>query len=166
MRFGARDYDPETGRWTAKDPIGFGGGDANLYGYVEGDPVNLVDPSGLAVEWCHAVADLPGNYFGIEHWWLRTASKEAGLGQRGGNVPAEGEYRSRDNSPYFTQTEIVDHSGRGAKPGAVCERPTRDVDEECVNKELEIGRRMGRWSAFNQCQAFVLGVLHRCTRDS
>ena len=25
VRFGARDYDPTTGRWTAKDPIGFGG---------------------------------------------------------------------------------------------------------------------------------------------
>ena len=33
-RFGARDYDPEVGRWTAKDPIGFAGGDVNLYGYV------------------------------------------------------------------------------------------------------------------------------------
>ena len=32
----ARDYDPESGRWTAKDPIGFAGGDANLYGYVWG----------------------------------------------------------------------------------------------------------------------------------
>ncbi len=47
VRFGLRDYDPETGRWTAKDPIGFGGGDANLYGYVGGDPVNAVDPAGL-----------------------------------------------------------------------------------------------------------------------
>ena len=46
-RFGARDYDPETGRWTAKDPIGFAGGDTNLYGYVLNDPVNLVDLSGL-----------------------------------------------------------------------------------------------------------------------
>jgi RHS repeat-associated protein len=46
VRFGARDYDPLVGRWTAKDPIGFGGG-LNHYAYVEGDPVNLVDPEGL-----------------------------------------------------------------------------------------------------------------------
>jgi RHS repeat-associated protein len=45
-RFGARDYDPETGRWTAKDPIKFDGG-INLYGYVLGDPVNGIDPTGL-----------------------------------------------------------------------------------------------------------------------
>ena len=44
VRFGARDYDPETGRWTAKDPIGFAGGDTNLYGYVLNDPVNWIDP--------------------------------------------------------------------------------------------------------------------------
>jgi RHS repeat-associated protein len=50
VRFGARDYDPETGRWTAQDPIDFAAGDANLYGYVLGDPVNLVDPSGLVYE--------------------------------------------------------------------------------------------------------------------
>ena len=49
MRFGARDYDPRVGRWTAKDRIRFAGGDANLYGYVFADPVNLVDPSGLDV---------------------------------------------------------------------------------------------------------------------
>ena len=46
-RFGARDYDAETGRWTAKDPILFAGGDVSLYGYVSGDPVNGVDPYGL-----------------------------------------------------------------------------------------------------------------------
>jgi RHS repeat-associated protein len=47
VRFGARDYDAATGRWTSKDPIGFEGGDTNLYGYVLGDPVNLVDVNGL-----------------------------------------------------------------------------------------------------------------------
>jgi RHS repeat-associated protein len=46
-RFGARDYDAETGRWTAKDPILFEGGDTNLYGYVLQDPANFIDPDGL-----------------------------------------------------------------------------------------------------------------------
>ena len=46
VRFGARDYDPTIGRWTAQDPIDFGGGDTNWYGYVMNDPVNWVDPEG------------------------------------------------------------------------------------------------------------------------
>jgi RHS repeat-associated protein len=47
IRFGYRDYEPETGRWTARDTIGFAGGDTNLYGYVGGSPIQFVDPSGL-----------------------------------------------------------------------------------------------------------------------
>lgn len=43
-----RDYDPSVGRWLSKDPIRFAAGDSNLYGYVMSDPINLVDPSGLA----------------------------------------------------------------------------------------------------------------------
>ena len=48
MGFGARDYDSTVGRWTTKDPIGFAGGDTNLYAYVGGNPMSYVDPSGLA----------------------------------------------------------------------------------------------------------------------
>ncbi|MEO1303244.1 MAG: RHS repeat-associated core domain-containing protein, partial [Myxococcota bacterium] len=51
VRFGARDYDPETGRWTSKDPILFEGGLTNLYSYVGSDPVNLFDSSGLCAGW-------------------------------------------------------------------------------------------------------------------
>jgi len=46
VRFGYRDYDPSIGRWTAKDPIDFAGGDANLYGYAQNDPVNWIDAKG------------------------------------------------------------------------------------------------------------------------
>jgi RHS repeat-associated protein len=47
VRFGARDYDAETGRWTTKDPILFQSSDANLYAYVLNNPTTRVDPSGL-----------------------------------------------------------------------------------------------------------------------
>ncbi|WP_209262649.1 RHS repeat-associated core domain-containing protein [Thiorhodococcus minor] len=47
VRFGARDYDPYTGRWLGKDPIGFEGG-VNLFGYVDNDPANWIDSRGLA----------------------------------------------------------------------------------------------------------------------
>lgn len=46
IRFGARDYDAETGRWTTKDPIRFAGGLTSLYDYVGGDPVNRTDARG------------------------------------------------------------------------------------------------------------------------
>jgi RHS repeat-associated protein len=47
IKFGYREYDSNTGRWTSKDHIDFEGGDSNLYGYVMGDPVNFVDVEGL-----------------------------------------------------------------------------------------------------------------------
>jgi RHS repeat-associated protein len=42
----ARYYDPDVGRFISEDPIGFKGGDVNLYAYVQNNPVNFVDPSG------------------------------------------------------------------------------------------------------------------------
>ncbi len=51
VRFGHRDYDPGVGRWTAKDQIGFIGGDIDLYGYCLNDPINLIDPDGLYSLW-------------------------------------------------------------------------------------------------------------------
>ena len=47
VRFDARDYDAQVGRWTTPDPWQFDGGDTNLYAYVLGDPINHADPSGL-----------------------------------------------------------------------------------------------------------------------
>ncbi len=48
VRFGARDYDPEGGRWTVKDPLGLRAGDTNVFRYAAGDPINLLDMNGLA----------------------------------------------------------------------------------------------------------------------
>jgi hypothetical protein len=42
-------YNPETGRWISIDPIAEEGG-INLYGMVENDPVNAIDPLGLKLQ--------------------------------------------------------------------------------------------------------------------
>lgn len=41
-----RYYDPYSGRWTSRDPIGLEGG-VNVYEYCDGNPVTGADPSGL-----------------------------------------------------------------------------------------------------------------------
>ena len=68
VRFGARDYDAETGRWRAKDPILFQGKDTNLYGYVLGDPIQRLDPTGTAsyecINACLASLGLPATVSG------------------------------------------------------------------------------------------------------
>lgn len=46
VRFGARDYDPHIGRWTAKDPLRFAAGQFNLYTYIGNDPINSIDLTG------------------------------------------------------------------------------------------------------------------------
>jgi RHS repeat-associated protein len=74
VRFGARDYDPCAGRWTGADPLLYRGRSTNLYGYVQNDPANWIDPEGTA----------QGNTFGLPrkfwNWYHRdpNAGKQPG----------------------------------------------------------------------------------------
>ena len=63
VRFGFRDYEPAAGRWTARDPILFDSGQANLFVYVGNNPVNLRDPMGL---WCVGASGYAGVGGGVE----------------------------------------------------------------------------------------------------
>lgn len=62
----ARWYDPQVGRFISEDPIGFLGGDFNLYAYVVNNPANFRDPTGKQ----RADRDRPGD---IE--WARDLRK-------------------------------------------------------------------------------------------
>jgi RHS repeat-associated protein len=55
--FSMRDYSPTLGRWMQEDPLRFGAGDSNLYGYVGSQPTGFTDPLGLLPQWTEITPD-------------------------------------------------------------------------------------------------------------
>jgi RHS repeat-associated protein len=46
VRFSTRDYDPTSGRWMARDQVFYESGQANMYTYVNNNPIIVRDPCG------------------------------------------------------------------------------------------------------------------------
>ncbi len=145
-----RTYDPSTGRYLESDPIGLVAG-PNTYGYVGGDPLSWIDPLGLDVQICSAPANIASGF--LDHQWIKTDSIEAGMG---GDVQNPGE---EYESLFVTKVKVTDHSGQSeAREGASCE--VVEADEDKVNKQLQLGKPLGRFSPSNNCQTFVRQVLN------
>lgn len=84
VRFQARTYDPFVGRFLSRDPLGFAGGQTNLYQYALGDPVNNVDPSGLLVGPSGEVNACKDDFVGkrplsVDHVYLRSPAWTIGV---------------------------------------------------------------------------------------
>ncbi|WP_261301758.1 S-layer homology domain-containing protein [Paenibacillus andongensis] len=84
VHFGFRDYDPAAGRWTARDPILYNSGQANLYAYVNNNPVLLRDPCGLFCVGFSAYAGLGAGVKICADEDGVSACGEAGVGIGGG----------------------------------------------------------------------------------
>jgi RHS repeat-associated protein len=138
-RFGARDYDPATGRWTAKDPIRFNSGDLGLYSYAGDDPINQIDPTGLCAEgfgaylWDRAVTgavrnDIFAYMSGLAQGGasaLIGAARAIGFISRGTGLQGLDEYRQ-----FAREGELVDRAA-GAYFGNAAVRSA--VNEEIRN---------------------------------
>ncbi len=84
-------YDAEVGRWISEDPIGFAGGDANLYRFGQNNSLRYVDPTGLTIgipsfgdpgppqlHWLR----LPNDPTGLPPEWKRDPSHKDPNGER------------------------------------------------------------------------------------
>lgn len=109
----------------------------------------------------------------VEHWWIETPSKEAGMGPVGGygTNPAPGALSS-------IKTAITSHKdfGRWRPQSGIPTKLREDIDEprtgfdvtriygqpgftEVVDKQLNIGEPLGGWGIDNNCQTFAIRVL-------
>ncbi len=82
----ARYYSSTAERFIAQDPLGFGGGDANIYAYAFNSPIDYIDPTGFdAIIWGNTGAALDpitsgptnGNYGG-RNWTGGLGPDQAG----------------------------------------------------------------------------------------
>ncbi len=149
IRFGARDYDAETGRWTAKDPIGFGGGDANVFAYVGGNPVSYTDPLGL-------VYGLGGGPYSQA---VTVARSTENLGIR---YPSMGDAISQPNGKMWGETKPQDWMctlGPIFGPiGDICFPDTCKKHDQCYedngcNSSSWISSVLGGTKSCNQCNS-------------
>lgn len=110
VRFGWRDYDVVTNRWTAPDPMGDAGGDSDWYGYCLDDPVNLVDPLGL-------MGSRPGSieenfsWESVLIWRANDGACEACTGMDGTEVPDATSMESMRPHPNCQCTVEVCYDG-------------------------------------------------------
>ena len=146
--------DLNSGRFIQADPLGLAGGDLSLYVLVKNNPLRYTDPHGLKVQRCCRPADI---VFGaVDHCWLKTDTVTAGMNETA-KCTAAGNNAS--GLPYSTVV-VSDHS---CDTATSCTDVT-DVDEDCVNKQLTIGRYLGRFSPTNNCQTFVLQAISQCKK--
>ena len=129
VRFGARDYDAETGRWTAKDPVGIRGG-LNFYGYCNNDPINHIDPMGLWVFFIEisASGSAKGTRGSVAEYLVIDGHGNAGIAisvGAGHGTPSFG--LAGGGGYYWNADSIYDLRGEGWTVGATKYFATVDV---------------------------------------
>jgi len=82
-----RYYDPGVGRYVRTDPIGFDGGDWNLYGYVQLTPLVWSDQDGLVRS---------GRGFDVRRLQRQSGRSWGRSGRRRGHIPKIKPYRRKD----------------------------------------------------------------------
>jgi uncharacterized protein RhaS with RHS repeats len=140
------------GRWTTKDPIGWGGGETSLYVYVHDDPINRRDPTGLVVYACQEWNQDWGHFwwfvYGFSHAYIQTDENAFGVSPTSGGGGS---------------ATIYYESGP-ANGSAVC-REIPDIDEDCVNGFALYQAQWGDYGLWNNCGTFVAEVLDACSTN-
>jgi RHS repeat-associated protein len=157
VRFGVRDYDPETGRWISQDPLYFRTGSTNFYQYAANDPVNRSDPGGLwSAELSFGVGSVSLTWqegVGLSGTVAIGATSPGGSISEGGEAFVPGDVESADFWSRDTKVSIEGKVGVGWGPIASV---SGSVSLE--QQADRYGIRCGPWSALStKAELCVLG---------
>jgi RHS repeat-associated protein len=163
VRFGARDYDPYAGRWTARDPILFVSGQTNLYAYVGNDPNNTTDPSGLATVVCRRPLNMnpgesaPWNFYPFIHQYACVTNE---------NGVFECNSITTHGNPFWGPGEPTTPDKDFYNP-STCQAVEDDGDqcvEQCIQNHWWQPR--GTYSlGLNDCQEYTNALVNNCLRE-
>ena len=183
--YGYRYYDPVTGRWLSRDPIHERGG-INLYTFVKNDPVDKIDPRGLA---CGVIvkritADVTGRTDKYGHEWIEVGGGTSSYGW----WPVDGvsiwdalfgvpgdvnrgrpqDPHNMDVSDITWETEIETRAWiffsrkleAGSKAGTPCKCASCGDILDCLDSFA--GNYAGKWSIWRSCRTFSKQALSAC----
>ncbi len=125
-----RYYDPQLGRYITPDPIGLDGG-INLFAYVGNNPVNWVDPLGLATIWVHSN---PRHYNpGPGHGWV-TIVNDDGSSETVGNYPGGPSNRDVVKTPTESNHWEITQEEADAASEAMNKPWYAAINDNCVDR--------------------------------
>ena len=145
----ARWYDEDDGRFASEDPIGFAGGDLNLSRYLANNPVNVVDPSGLANKTVET--GVKGMRLFLE-WFPHLGTGELKVITKGGQELAILKYVVNRQTGEGVCHVVATHGGK-ILPGIAKSRLTKVTPAIREAIDTIVQRTGGRWVQTRLAQA-------------